>query len=115
MNKNEQQEKIQMVADIVQMLLEQVDMFTSTFTKDDFEILNLSKEELQNKISRNMSALPLIIACGGNYDSLEDKMKLKTLTLLIELIKVRVEFREKLLEKQKQIKNKKEILNLFQI
>ena len=55
------------------------------------------------------------MACGGNYDSLEDEMKLKTLELLIILIKTRINYREELRKKQKQNLNKQEILKIFGI
>ena len=102
----EDKEKIQALADIIQLLLQQVDLFTATLNEKDFELLEKAKNTLENHISRNMSALPIIMACGGNYDSMEDEMKLKTLDLLIELMKTRIEYREKLKEQQESNKNK---------
>lgn len=105
--------KIQTLADIIQSLLQQVDLFTTTLNKKDFELLEKAKKELENHISKNMSALPIIMACGGKYDSMEDEMKLKTLDLLIELMKTRVEYREKLKEQKENDKNKEDILKIF--
>ena len=105
--------KIQALADIIQSLLQQVDLFTATLNEKDFELLEKAKKELENHISKNMSALPIIMACGGNYDSMEDEMKLKTLDLLIELTKTRIEYREKLKEQQDNNKNKEDILKIF--
>lgn len=109
----EDKEKIQGLADIIQLLLQQVDLFTATLNEEDFELLKEAKETLENHISHNMSALPIIMACGGNYDSMEDEMKLKTLDLLIELMKTRIEYRDKLKEKQESNKNKEDILKTF--
>ena len=109
----EDKEKIQALADIIQLLLQQVDLFTTTLNKEDFKLLEKAKKELKNHISRNMSALPLIMACGGNYDSMEDEMKLKTLDLLIELMKTRIEYREKLKDQKENDKNKENILKIF--
>lgn len=106
-------ERIQSLADIVEFLLQQIDLFMQTMTEEDFDLLDRTKKELENKISKNMSALPIIIACGGNYNSMEDEMKLKTLNLLIELIKTRIKYREVLKEQQVNNKNKKDILEIF--
>ena len=65
-------ERIQSLADIVEFLLQQIDLFMQTMTEEDFDLLDRTKKELENKISKNMSALPIIIACGGNYNSMED-------------------------------------------
>lgn len=109
----EDKEKIQGLADIIQLLLQQVDLFTTTLNKEDFKLLEKAKKELENNISINMSSLPLIMACGGNYDSMEDEMKLKTLDLLIELMKTRIEYREKLKDQKENDKNKEDILKIF--
>lgn len=109
----EGKEKIQGLADIIQLLLQQVDLFTATLNEKDFELLEEAKNTLENHISRNMSALPIIMSCGGNYDSMEDEMKLKTLDLLIELMKTRIEYREKLKDQKENNKNKEDILKTF--
>ena len=108
-------EKVEALSFVLKELLQQVDMFTQPLTKEDFDLLEKAKKGLENKISKNMSALPLIMAFGGNYDSTEDEMKLKTLNLLIELIKTRIEFREKMNEQIKRNANLKEALKLFDI
>lgn len=109
----ENKEKIQTLADMIQSLLQQIDLFTISLSEEDFELLDKAKETLEKHISHNMSALPLIMACGGNYDSMEDEMKLKTLDLLIELMKTRIEYREKLKEQKENDKNKEDILKIF--
>lgn len=109
----ENKEKIQTLADVIQSLLQQIDLFTISLSEEDFELLDEAKETLEKHISRNMSSLPLIMACGGNYDSMEDEMKLKTLDLLIELMKTRIEYREKLKDQKENDKNKEDILKIF--
>lgn len=108
-------EKVEAVSNVLKILLEQVDMFTQPLTEEDFELLEKAKEGLENKISKNTSTLPLIMVCGGNYDSTEDEMKLKTLNLLIQLIKTRIQFREKMKEQIKRNAKLKEALKLFDI
>ena len=106
-------ERIDGISSIITSLMQQVDLFTATLNEEDFKLLEEAKENLENHISHNMSALPIIMACGGNYDSMEDEMKLKTLKLLIELIKTRIEYRENIKKQKESEKNKKEILELF--
>lgn len=109
----ELKEKVETLAKIISDLMQEIDMFTLGIKEEDFELLEKAKEGLREKISRNKSALALIYALGGEYDSLEDEMKLKTLELLIELIKTRVEFREKKAEQIKTARNRKEALKIF--
>ena len=109
------EERIQQLSDTIKILLQQIDIFTIEIQKEDFELLEHTKKVLEDRISTNMSALPIIMACGGNYDSLEDEMKLKTLELLIILIKTRINYREELIKRQKQNLNKQEILKIFGI
>lgn len=53
------------------------------------------------------------MALGGNYDDTEDRMKIKTLDSLIELVKARKEYREELLKQQENQKNRQEAINIF--
>lgn len=113
MNEKEKKERVQLIADTLQMLLEQIDVFTMNFTKEDLEILEESKEELEERILHNNSALPLIYALGGSYDSAEDEMKIESLEGLINIIKARNEYKDKIMKiKEEQTKNK-EILKLM--
>lgn len=93
-------------------------------TGDEIEDKNAKIQILADKL---MSLLPLvdeimesmdeedavIIALGGNYDDTEDRTKTKTLNGLIELIKVRKEYREEMLQKQEEQKNRQEAINIF--
>lgn len=113
MKKEEKKEKVQAIADIIQDLLQQVDLFTQVLSKEDFEILEEAKETLKNKISYKQSASPLLFAIGADADTTEDEMKLKTINLLIDLMKTRIEFKEEMIKLQEERKNKQDAVNLF--
>ena len=105
--------KIQILADRLTPLLQLVDGFMESLTDEDYELLKETKDCLQDKVSQGNSASGVIRALGGNYDDTEDRMKVKTLDCLIELIKTRKEYREELLEKQEEQKNKQEAIDMF--
>lgn len=106
-------EKTQVLADKLSLILPIIDNFMNELDDKDFELLEQSKEVLEEKINTNNSALVIINACGGDYDDTEDRMKVKTLECLIELIKVRLEYRDEMLKKEKQKDNEQEVLKLF--
>ena len=105
--------KIQILADRLTPLLQLVDGFMESLTDEDYELLKETKDCLQDKINYGNSASVVIMALGGNYNDTEDRMKIKTLDCLIELIKTRKEYREELLEKQEKQKNKQEAIDMF--
>ena len=105
--------KIQILADRLTPLLQLVDGFMESLTDEDYELLKETKDCLQDKINYGNSASVVIMALGGNYNDTEDRMKVKTLDCLIELIKTRKEYREELLEKQEEQKNKQEAIDMF--
>ena len=105
--------KIQILADRLTPLLQLVDGFMESLTDEDYELLKETKDCLQDKINYGNSASVVIMALGGNYDDTEDRMKVKTLDCLIELIKTRKEYREELLEKKEEQKNKQEAIDMF--
>lgn len=113
MDGEEKKKKVQAIADILQSLLQQVDIFTQVLTKEDFEILEEARSELENKISYKQSAMPLLFAIGADPDTTEDEMKLKTINLLIELIKARIEYKEEMLKLQEKNQRNQETMNLF--
>lgn len=113
MNEEDKKRKIQAIADVIQDLLLQVDLFTQVLQKEDFEILEEVKESLKEKISYKQSAMPLLLALGADANTAEDEMKLKTMNLLIELIKTRIEYREKMIKIQEENQNKQAAINLF--
>lgn len=106
-------EKAQILADKLNDILPLIDGFMNSLDDEDFELLETAKDGLKDKINYGNSASVLIMALGGNYDDTEDRMKVKTLDCLIELIKTRKEYREELLEKQEKQKNKQEAIDMF--
>lgn len=111
----DKKEKAEILADKLNCLLLLVDDFMNNLNEEDAELLKETKKALAEKINFNTSALPVILACGGEYDSTEDEMKLKTLDCLMDLIKARKEYKEKMIEKQEEQNNRKEVLKMFGI
>lgn len=107
--------KAQILADKLNNILPLIDGFMESLTEEDFELLQESKQALKDRINTNTSAMPLILACGGNYDDTEDRMKIKTLDCLIDLIKARKEYREEKIKIEQNKSNMQEVLNIFGI
>ena len=105
--------KIQILADRLTPLLKLVDGFMESLNDDDYELLNETRDCLQDKINYGNSASVLIMALGGNYNDTEDRMKVKTLDCLIDLLKSRKEYKEALLKQQEEQKNRQEAINVF--
>ena len=105
--------KIQILADRLTPLLQLVDGFMESLTDEDYELLKESKDCLQDKINYGNSASVVIMALGGNYNDTEDRMKIKTLDCLIDLLKSRREYKETLLEQQEEQKNMQEAIDVF--
>lgn len=104
------EEKIQLLADVIQNLLQQVDMFTQTLTTEDVDLLDQAQEELQHKISIKRNGMVLFNALGVSSDTFEDEMKLNTIKLLIDLMKVRIEYKDNILKhKQEEQQRLKQI------
>lgn len=57
--------------------------------EDAEQLLNDVKKSLEEKISRNETALTLILAMGGNYDSGVDRAKVEQIDALLDLVKSR--------------------------
>lgn len=109
----DKEQKVQVIADVIQQLLQQVDIFTQVLTKEDFELLDEAKDSLEKKINYKQSASVLFYALGADADTTEDEMKLKTIELLIKLMKTRIEFREEMVRIQEENRNKQDAINLF--
>lgn len=105
--------KIQILADRLTPLLQLVDGFMESLTDEDYELLKETKDCLQDKINYGNSASVVIMALGGNYNDTEDRMKIKTLDCLIDLIKARKEYKEEKIKAQEKQKNMQEVLNIF--
>lgn len=105
--------KIKILADKLMPLLQLVDSFMESLTDEDYELLKETRACLQDKINHGNSASVVIMALGGNYDDTEDRMKIKTLDCLIDLLKSRKEYREALLKQQEEQKNRQEAIAIF--
>lgn len=106
-------EKVQILADRLTPLLQLVDGFMESLTDEDYELLKETKDCLQDKINYGNSASVVIMALGGNYNDTEDRMKIKTLDCLIDLLNSRKEYKEALLKQQEEQKNRQEAINVF--
>lgn len=113
MSDEEKRKKVQAIADVIQSLLQQVDIFSQVMTEADYTILDEVKETLKNQINYKQSASVIFYAIGTDPDTTEEEMKLKTLNLLIELIKTRIEYRNKKIDIQREIENKRNAINLY--
>lgn len=105
--------KINILADKLMTLFPLLDGIMENLTDDDYELLNETRDCLQNKINYGNSASVLIMALGGNYNDTEDRMKIKTLNCLIDLLKTRKEYREEILKQREKQKNKQEAIEMF--
>ena len=105
--------KIQILADRLTQLLQLVDGFMESLNDEDYELIKETRNCLQDKINYGNSASVVIMALGGNYDDTEDRMKIKTLDCLIDLLNSRKEYKEALLEQQEEQKNRQEAINVF--
>ena len=105
--------KIQILADRLTPLLQLVDGFMESLTDEDYELLKETKDCLQDKINYGNSASVVIMALGGNYDDTEDRMKIKTLDCLIDLLNSRKEYKKALVKQQEEQKNRQEAIDVF--
>ena len=105
--------KIQILADILTPLLQLVDSFMESLTDEDYELLKEIRDCLQDKINYGNSASVVIMSLGVNYNDTEDRMKIKTLDCLIDLLNSRKEYKEALLKQQEEQKNRQEAINVF--
>lgn len=91
--------------------------FDGFFLEDERceELLALTKKRLEEHISINESALAVIIAMGGDYDSSVDRAKVKEITALTDLINARKSLKNATVEEDKRKKHKAEMLKRFGI
>lgn len=109
----DRQQKINELAEKITQLMMILDIQFVSFTDEEIELLEETKESLRSKISHNEAAFPMILALGGNYDGELDRLKLDSLNHLITLIKNRRELQFYLRDKRKQDFANKEILKMF--
>lgn len=105
--------KIQILADKLMPLLQLVDSFMESLTDEDYELIKETRNCLKDKINCGNSASVVIMALGGNYDDTEDRIKIKTIDCLIDLLKSRKEYKEVLLKQQEDQKNRQEAIAIF--
>ena len=105
--------KIQILADRLTSLLQFVDGFMESLNDEDYELIKETRNCLQDKINYGNSASVVIMALGGNYDDTEDRMKIKTLDCLIDLLKSRKEYKKALVKQQEEQKNRQEVIDVF--
>lgn len=105
--------KIQILADRLTPLLQLVDGFMESLNDEDYELIKETRNCLQDKINCGNSASVVIMALGGNYDDTEDRMKIKTLDCLIDLLKIRKEYKKALVKQQEEQKNRQEVIDVF--
>ena len=105
--------KIQILADRLTPLLQLVDGFRESLNDEDYELIKETRNCLQDKINYGNSASVVIMALGGNYDDTEDRMKIKTLDCLIDLLKIRKEYKKALVKQQEEQKNRQEVIDVF--
>ena len=73
-------------------------------------ILVEAHKSLKEKILRKESALPVIMAMGGNYNSDIDNAKVEELTALLGLLKARKNLREATIQENKRNDTNAELL-----
>ena len=110
----DEKDKIEALAIVIKDLLQQVDVFTQLLTSNDFKLLETAADSLYEMISYKQSAATLLYAIGGNPDTADDEYKLKTLNKLVDLMKLRIEYRERVIKKQKENRKRQEALKMFQ-
>lgn len=105
--------QVQILADIIQPLIQQIDLLTSSLSTADFDLLEEARETLSSHISFKQSAAPVVLAFGGSIDTTDEEYKLKSLELLIEIMKTRIKYREELIELEEKEKIKKDNIEIL--
>ena len=95
-------EKEEGLSTLIESLVQQFDIFAQIIEAEDLKSLVETKNQLENKISY---VFALHKATGMNIDTTEEMIKLKTINLLIELIKARTEFKDEILRLEEEAKN----------
>ena len=90
-------------------------VFDATFVHDEEaeELLKETQASLEEKISFNNSALPVIMAMGSTYQSDMDSAKTKEIDALIKLIAIRKRLRELAEEEHRKKRNRDVLSNMF--
>ena len=89
-------------------------LFDSLFLDDNVDdLLKQTEDSLKNKVLKNESALPIILAIGWDYDSSIDKAKIEEVTALRQLIKAKENLKNETLKALEKANQNKEILSVF--
>lgn len=80
------------------------------YEEDNEALLTEAAESLEKKVLHNESALPVIMALGGNYDSEIDRAKIEELQALEALIRARKRVREETIKAGRKTETNKETL-----
>ena len=104
---------VQILADIIQPLMQQIDLLTSALSTEDFDLLDEAKETLSSHINFKQSAAPVVLALGGSIDTTDEEYKLKSLELLIEIMKTRIKYREELTELKEKEQRKNDNIEIL--
>ena len=109
MNRSKE-EKIVQLSEKLKELLMPIDLFIHFLSDEDAELIAECVDALADKLSFNRSALPAIMALGGQYDSTEDEMKLETIRTLKKLIDIRMGFKKERESKAAMAAQNKQVL-----
>lgn len=93
-------ERTKQINEFAEILKEFFIVFDGYFLHEENaeELLCEARESLKEKVLHNESALPVIIALGGNYDSGIDSAKVEEITALLGLIKARKHLRDVMIQ-----------------
>lgn len=103
------------VNELAEVIRDFLVFFDSLFLADKNaeSLLEDVKESLIEKISRNESALAVIIALGGNYDARLDRAKIKEVDAIISLLRARREVRDATIEEMAKKEKNEAALKAF--
>lgn len=103
------------IMDFAEKLFDFFNMFDAVFLYDETapDLLRETMQSLTEKVSFNESALPVIMAMGGQYDSGIDRAKIDELAALVKLLDARKAMREATVAAAKRNANNALLLSVF--
>lgn len=99
------------IAEYVKLLLG----FIDAIDEEGLQLLEKAYEDLDDRISHNAAAFPIIVAMGGQWDGDEAELKAEEMRLVIELVKTRHKLKEYVIEKAGQRNRNDEYLRMLGI
>lgn len=106
------EEQVQEFAEMMRGFFIYFDLVFSDY-KNAERLLKDTLRSLKDKVNRNETALPVIIAMGGSYNSEIDRAKMREIEALLHLIESRKELKIAETTKAQKNKAKEEMLSLF--